>query len=394
MISRARPTFSLPELARTLRVAGDGHEHGTLRRDLAAYLGAADVILTGSGRAGLFAILRAVGRRRVVVPAYTCNAVVEAAMLAGCEISYVDCAPDSFQTDPSALVRALDDDAVYVATHQFGLPCAIEEIVRVCHDHGTLVIEDCAASLGTRIDGRLTGTFGDAAFFSFDMSKLLTVPLKGGAVVASDPSLLAAISRAHDESTEALPKRVEMRSLAMGAALLTLQHPTLYRAFHRKRFPPGGAFTAEAPLRAVEFGPYYRYTMSDAQAYVVHAQLARIDALIAERRALYAFYRRALTPATGFSLPPADEHGEWAPIRFPIRVHGDKLEFYREAARRGVDFAFSFTFIEAPSSYTEAHARAREVLDLPFYSGLTAPRRQQVVDTVLAVDRHLSRAGC
>lgn len=394
MIPRTRPAFTATELARALRIARDGRELETLARDLAAFLGAEDVVLTGSGRAGLFAVLRAMGRRRVVLPAYTCNAVVEAALLAGCEISYVDCARDSFQTDPHDLVPALGGDAVYIATHQFGLPCAIEETVQICHDHGTLVVEDCAASLGTRIAGQLGGTFGDAAFFSFDMSKLLTVPLKGGAVTASDPSLLAAIRRAHTEGTKAPPKRLEARWLAMGAALLTLQHPTLYGAFHRRRFPEGGAFTAEAPLGVVERGPFYRYTMGDAQAHVVRTQLARIDALIDERRALYAFYRRALASATSFSLPPADEHGAWAPIRFPIRVRGDKLTFYREAARRGVDFAFSFTFIEAPPTCTEAHARAREVLDLPFYSGLTEARRRRVVDTVLAVDRDLSRTEC
>lgn len=382
------------EIAQALRVPSDGHELAKLSRELADYLGSENVVLTGSGRAGLFAVLRAMGRRRVVMPAYTCNAVVEAALLAGCEIAYVDCAPDSFQTDPNDLLPALGRDSVFIATHQFGLPCAIEETVQICREQGALVIEDCAASLGTRVDGRLTGTFGDAAFFSFDMSKLLTVPLKGGAVIASDSSLLAAIRRAHQESTQALPKNLEVRSLAMGVGLLTLQNPALYRAFHRRRFPSGGAFTAEAPLGTVKRGPFYSYTMSDAQAYVVRAQVDRIESIIAERRALYAFYRHALASAKSFLLPPADEHGEWAPIRFPIRVHYDKLAFYREAARRGVDFAFSFTFIEAPRAYTRAHKLAREVLDLPFYSGLTEPRCQQVVDTILAVDSDLSRAQC
>ncbi|MDP7720892.1 DegT/DnrJ/EryC1/StrS aminotransferase family protein [Mycobacterium sp. TY814] len=394
MISRTRPSFTALELTKALLVARNGNALGTLSRDLAAYFGVADVVLTGSGRAGLFAVLRAMGRRRVVVPAYTCNAVVEAALLAGCEITFVDCAPNSFQTDPSDLGPVLGEDCVYVATHQFGIPCAIEETVQVCHDHGAFVVEDCAASLGTRVNGQLTGTFGDAAFFSFDMSKLLTVPLKGGAVITPDTLLLEAIRHAHHASTQALPKQLELRSFAMGAALLTLQHPKLYRAFHRNRFHEGGTFTAETPLGVVERGPFYRYTMTNAQAQVVLAQFARIEALIAERRSLYAFYRGALSPAIGFSLPPADEHSAWAPIRFPIRVHDDKLAFYRESARRGVDFAFSFTFIEAPATCARAHAHARQVLDLPFYSGLTEGQRQQVVDTILAVDRDLSHARC
>lgn len=57
------------------------------------------------------------------------------------------------------------------------------------------MIEDCAASLGTVYNGKLTGLFGNYAFFSFDSTKLVTVPSKGGFIIAADAAELHAIEQ-------------------------------------------------------------------------------------------------------------------------------------------------------------------------------------------------------
>lgn len=387
MIPRTRATFSFDDLGRAVLVS---ESKDTWRRrfrvGLRDVLGRDDVLLTPSGRAGLYAILVAAARPRVVVPAYTCNAVTEAALLAGLHVDYAEIEEDGFNVDVSRLAPLLGPDAVFVATHQFGIPCAIEESVELAASRGALVVEDAAASLGSRVAGRLTGTFGDAAFYSFDVAKLLSVPLKGGAVTARDPTFLSSIARVHAESTTPMPARVKARMLASSTALLALQEPHAYRAFHQLRFERTGTFTAEAPLGAVERGTYYRYDLAEWQAFVGTRQLARFDELVTRRRALYARYRERLAFATRFRLPPPDTASEWAPIRFPIRVTGDKIAFYRAAARRGVDFAFSFTFLESPPSFTRSHAVADAVLDLPFYADLTRAEEDHVVETLRALD--------
>lgn len=393
MISRSRPSFTVADLAAGLRAREDGAAKRALAASLGAFVGVEHVTLTPSGRAGLFALLRAVDRPRVVVPAYTCNAVVEAARLAGKTVEFVEVEADGFNVDPGALAPALGGDAVFVATHQFGIPCDIERTVEVCRARGAMVVEDCAASLGTTVGGRQTGTFGDAAFYSFDMSKLITVPAKGGAVVVRDPALAAEVRAVHAASVSPMPAGVRARFFAMGATLRALQEPHAYRAFHTLRFERAGTFTAEAPLGEVRRGPFYRYDLSDAQAVVAARQLARVTDIISERRRLYAEYGRRLRGARSFVTPPPDERGEWAPIRFPIRVRGDKLAFYRACARRGVDFAFSFTFIEAPRRFAIAHGLADAVLDLPFYPGLTRREVDHVVDTLMAVDGAFTRDG-
>ncbi|MBX3191378.1 MAG: DegT/DnrJ/EryC1/StrS family aminotransferase [Labilithrix sp.] len=392
MIPRTRPSFSLADLAEAALVReGSGGHKERLATQLRDYLGAREVLLTASGRSALHAILRASGRSRVVVPAYTCNAVVEAATLAGKQVDYAEIERGGFNVDPNALEPLLGPDAVFIATHQFGIPCDIERIVAMCRARGALVVEDAAASLGTRVSGRLTGTFGDAAFFSFDVSKLVNVPLKGGAAIAPDPQLFDRVRAAHAEATTAMPPAAKARLLASAAALVLMQGPRRYRAFHALRFERSGTFTAETPEIATTPTEHYRHAFTDWQASVAVGQMDRIDQIVARRRALYAAYEERLRGATSFSTPPRDVAQEWAPIRFPIRVHGDKLAFYRAAAERGVDFAFSFTFITAPRTFEASHALARAVLDLPFYPDLEDEELERTVDVLTALDRERAR---
>ena len=387
MIPRTRANFSLADLAAAALVTeGRGEHKARLSAQLRAYLGVGNVLLTPSGRCGLYAILKALDRPRVIVPAYTCNAVIEAAMLAGKTVEYAEVEPDGFNVAIGSLAALLGPDAVFIATHQFGIPCAIEEIAALCRERGALCVEDAAASLGTRVGGRLTGTFGDAAFFSFDISKLVTVPLKGGAVIARDHALFTRIEAAYRAEIEPMPSRVKARLLAMATALVLLQKPRRYALFHALRFQRTGTFTAERPELEIERTLWYRYDLADWQAFIASRQMGRIEQLVDKRRVLYAEYERRLRGKVAFKTPPPDTNQEWAPIRFPIRVHGDKLAFYRGATKRGVDFAFSFTFIAAPTRFEAAHALARSVLDLPFFYDLSREELDVTVAALSALD--------
>ena len=137
------------------------------KRLLAQYFGVADVVLTSSGRNSLFLLLSYLHHKKVIVPSYTCKAVTEAALMAGKQVVYVEVSLEDFNILPEKLVHLVDDDSIVIATHQYGNPCRIEEICDICRKAGALVIEDCAASLGTVYNGKLTGLFGNYAFFSF-----------------------------------------------------------------------------------------------------------------------------------------------------------------------------------------------------------------------------------
>lgn len=388
MIPRAKVNYGFTDLLAALTISSAGDRHrARARRFLQTYLGMDRVWLTPSGRGALYFLLRSEPRPRVVVPAYTCNAVIEAAALAGKEVSYVEVEEDGFNMDVAQLENAIDAETIVVATHQFGIPCDIERCVEVSHRRGALVIEDAAASLGTRVAGRLTGTFADAAFFSFDSTKLVNVPLKGGAAVVRDEVWFERFRETYAAETEVMPWMLKLRLLILGLAYLSIEPPLVYRFFHWLYFERRGIVTAESRDLQLEHNLYYRYDFADWQASIAVKQLEQLGAIVEKRRELYARFRQRLLRCRAFAVPPEDAAREWACIRFPIRIKGDKLAYYRRALEAGIDFAFSFTHIVAPRSFRLAHNLADAVLDLPFYFKLTPGEFERVCEALEMFDR-------
>ena len=60
-----------------------------------------------------------------------------------------------------------------IAQHNFGIPCQIEEIQKLCIKEKIFLIEDCALTLCSKVNGFLVGNFGDASIYSFDHTKPL-----------------------------------------------------------------------------------------------------------------------------------------------------------------------------------------------------------------------------
>jgi dTDP-4-amino-4,6-dideoxygalactose transaminase len=390
MIPRTKVNYSLIDLARSCFAGTRRHRFTNhLTHKLSRIFGEPHVLLTASGRGGLYLLLRALPQSTVVVPAYTCKAVVEAVKLARKQIVYVDVEPDGFNMDPRSLAPLLSDDAIVLATHQFGIPCDIETIVRLCEENGAFLVEDAAASMGSRVGRQLTGTFGGAAFFSFDSTKLLTVPLKGGFLTVKDAVVFDQIREVHAQITRSMPWWAHLKLLCLATALILLENHLIYRLFHTVVFRWRNRFTEDSTELDLRLSALYRYRLAEWQAWLATRQLDRFDEIVQVRRRLYAEYHRRLQGSKSFVLPPEDRKKEWACVRFPIRVAGDKLLFYRSAVEKGIDFAFSFTFIVCPLEFERAHRLAASVLDLPFYYKLS----EKELDKVISVLRELDSKG-
>ena len=383
MIPRTKVNYTVTELLRSASI----QESSTRQREaltslLRAQFDFEHVQLTPSGRAALYFLLRALPQPRVIVPAYTCKAVVEAARLAGKEVVHIEVEPNGFNLDPRQLEPLLDANCIVVATHQFGIPCDIETIRAQCIRHGAFLVEDVAAAFGTRIQGKLAGTFGDAAFFSFDSTKLINVPLKAGFLAVRDASLFSQVQAVCRQEIKAMSAVRKCALILQGFVLLLLENHLLYRLFHSLMFKARGRFTADGPGLNLERTAFYRDEVAEWQAFLAVCQLQRLDSIITHRRDVYAVFNEQLRDCPQFTLPPADTHREWACIRYPIRVHGDKLAFYHAANRRGIDFAFSFTFIDCPPHFHHAQGLASSVLDLPYYTKLSPAEIDQTVRVI------------
>ena len=155
LLPRSRVNYSWTHLFKSLFIRTESGKYTTrLKREIARYFGQKDVILTSSGRSGLQILISYLQRKKVIVPSYTCKAVTEAILMGGGNVQYVEVSETDFNMLPEELQKVIDKDSVVIATHQFGNPCRIEEIQSLCRRTGAILIEDCAASLGTHIQGQ------------------------------------------------------------------------------------------------------------------------------------------------------------------------------------------------------------------------------------------------
>ena len=121
----------------------------------------------------------------VIIPEISWVATAQAAAYTGATCVFVDIDPTTLCVDPEKIEAAITKKTKAVmVVHSFGHPCNMIEIARICKKHNLFLVEDAAPSLGSHINGKMTGTFGDVGCFSFQGSKIVTTN-EGGAFVTN-----------------------------------------------------------------------------------------------------------------------------------------------------------------------------------------------------------------
>lgn len=72
--------------------------------------------------------------------------------------------------------------------HHLGNPFNVDAVKKICRQHKMWLVEDCCDALGSKYKGKMVGSFGDLATFSFYAAHHITTG-EGGAVVTNDPKL-------------------------------------------------------------------------------------------------------------------------------------------------------------------------------------------------------------
>lgn len=267
-------------------------------RTVADYVGVPHAAAVSSGRRAMTLIFKYLGvgsGTEVIIPAYTLKDLIPLIQGLGATAVPADIDPATLNADPAAVeARISPRTRAILVLHAFGSPCRIEEIVELGAKRGIPVVEDCAHSLGATSGGAQTGSFGTAAFFSFETTKPVNT-FGGGMVVSSDRALIDAV---HAEVAGArldpgvverklqavLTERKMFRTgLCFPMLLLLAMHPTrravsqLYRRFQHA--PPGDI--AYLPL----------------QARLGMRKLASLGERIRHREACVELLRSALGPA-------------------------------------------------------------------------------------------------
>ncbi len=173
-----------------------GPEVAQLEADLAAFVGAGEVVSCASGTDALVMALmvRGVGPGQAVfLPSFTFAATAESVALLGATPVFVDIDPASYNLAPESLAAAIEglDPSLravgVIPVDLFGLPSDFASIDALCRDHGLWMIDDAAQGFGGSIDGTRVGAFASMTTTSFFPAKPLGCYGDGGAIVALDP---------------------------------------------------------------------------------------------------------------------------------------------------------------------------------------------------------------
>lgn len=174
-----------------------GEEVSAFETEFAASLGVRHAIAVASGTDAIEVMLRGHGigaGDKVVAPAFAPSAVAAGILRSGAELLLADVEEEMFTLCPESLEAVLSSPAgrgvkAVLAVHLYGQPVAWDRLKKITADHGVLLLEDCAQSHGALWEGRLTGTLGSAAAFSFYPTKNLAALGDAGAVATSDDDL-------------------------------------------------------------------------------------------------------------------------------------------------------------------------------------------------------------
>jgi perosamine synthetase len=127
----------------------------------------------------------------VIVPSFTYIASVNTIAQTGATPVFADVRRSDWLLDPADVeARITPRTRAILPVHLYGAICDMPVLVRIAAERDLKIVEDCAEALGTTLDGRHAGVFGDVGTFSFFGNKTVTTG-EGGAVITRDEKLAA-----------------------------------------------------------------------------------------------------------------------------------------------------------------------------------------------------------
>jgi dTDP-4-amino-4,6-dideoxygalactose transaminase len=350
-IPRFSPSFSPAEAAIAARFLAlppeDEPEVRKFEREFASYIGAKHAIMTPSARYAFYLLLQSMGigpGDEVVIPALTYFAIPSMAVTAGVRPVFADIGLTTHVLDPAEFEKAITPRTkAVVPTHLYGTPCDMDAILAIARKHGIKVIEDCAQSTGARYRGIRVGNLGDAAYYTFGLTKNITT-LSGAMITTNDDAIARYCREQIDTSTPAELKKAAKEAVT-GLAMMVATNPKVYpftlhpmiRIGNKLGKDPIHERFGEPEVLYAEVPKSFRTSRPRAvQAAVGMKQIERIEALNGARIRNGRYLDEQLANVTGL-LPPSYPAGA-EPIYMSFVVHHRKRDELMTALRkRGVD---------------------------------------------------------
>jgi perosamine synthetase len=203
-------------------------------------------VVCSSGTTALYLALYSLGVKsgdEVILPTYTCTAVLNAVKQINAEAVLVDISEDDLTLDFNVVKGKITENTkAIIVIHTYGITCEIDKFKKL----NIPIIEDCSQSLGSRFkDGTQTGSKGDLSVFSFYATKFITGGY-GGAVLSKNEKYISNIRN-----------------------YINFDQPEIYY-------------------------PRFNFLLSDINASVINSQFDKLDYFLETRKSIAKRYKKVL----------------------------------------------------------------------------------------------------
>lgn len=247
-------------------IAPLGPNVDSFEKEMSTYLGVKSGAALSSGTAAIHMALKMLDIKpgdMVFCSDLTFSATVNPVSYEGGKQIFIDSERYSWNMDVRALKKAFEKygkPKAVIVVNLYGTPANLTEIKKLCDEYDTPLVEDAAESLGAKIDGKMTGTFGEMGIVSFNGNKIITT--SGGGMLVSD----------NEEYTK------------------------------RTRFLSTQARESERYYQHKEIG--YNYRMSNILAGIGRGQLLHLDEHISRKKEIYGEYEEAFKEIDVIKMNP------------------------------------------------------------------------------------------
>ncbi|WP_347338310.1 UDP-4-amino-4,6-dideoxy-N-acetyl-beta-L-altrosamine transaminase [Tumebacillus amylolyticus] len=288
---------------------------------------------------------------------------------------FADIDPRTYNLDPEVVRGKITDRTKALIPVDFtGQPADMEAFRKLADEHGLVLIEDAAHSLGASYQGRKVGTLADMTMFSFHPVKHITTG-EGGIIVTDS-----------EEYAEKL---------------------RLFRSHGITREPSMLTKPEEGPWYHEMHALGYNYRMTDLQAALGNSQMKRLDEFVARRREIVAAYDQAFAEFDGIVTPFQQEDTNSSWHLYILRFTRDKFtasrkEIFEALRAEGIGVNVHYIPVYTQPYYQalgyekglcpHAEALYEEIVTIPLFPKMTSEDIEDVVRAIGKVHAHFYKA--
>ncbi|MGP3912324.1 DegT/DnrJ/EryC1/StrS family aminotransferase [Nonomuraea sp. 10N515B] len=328
-----------------------GQSVSRFERSFADYHGAAHCVGVDNGTNAIVLGLQALGVKpgdEVITVSNTAAPTVVAIDAVGAVPVFVDTLPGTYLMDVDQVAAAITPRTrCLLPVHLYGQCVDMAPLERLAAEHDLVILEDCAQAHGARHHGRVAGSMGRAAAFSFYPTKVLGAYGDGGATITSDDAVAARLRR--------------LRYYGMEDRYYVVETPG-----HNSR-------------------------LDEVQAEILRRKLTRLDAYIAGRRAVAARYADGLAD-TDLVLPATAEGNEHVYYVYVVR-HPARDAVIERMRSYGIQLNISYQWpVHTMSGFAHlgygkgafpvTESAADEIFSLPMFPSLQVSDQEKVIDAL------------